>query len=325
MKKLSTIIAVFITIMLCLSFVACNHVVPDKTNVSVTDAANTPGADGGLTDAVSQTDISKEDSKNISGSDESKTFDNCSISAHNDEKYVWYTEDKLAEWFDTMIKAYKNAPESPDNKHTYEYFCLDGILSSYIGVERINKEATKFAGTEDYNVRAICEYFGIDKKTYTDLYDSYFDRLSAAKYGEMPDIFMFAYGYQYDAWFDGDYWDNELFLAEGYKAPEYDTYRGEVPEGDNHTRRYYTVDWRLIEYVGTEKFEAWLADNPEASDRNIIKFISDFGITREQYVKIYDIARNGKAGSTIVLPYKTDYLFGTEEMITEYFTVHPLG
>ena len=239
-------------------------------------------------------------------------------------KYVWYTEEQLAEWFDTMIKSYKSAPESPDNKHTYEYFCLDGILSSYIGVERINKEATKFAGTEDYNVRAICEYFGIDKKTYTDLYDSYFDRLSAAKYGEMPDIFMFAYGYQYDAWFDGDYWENELFVIDRYKAPEYDTFHGEVPDGDNHTRRYYTVDWRLIEYVGTEKFEAWLADNPEASDRNIIKFISDFGITREQYDKIYAVPLLNGTGR-ILLPYNPYYLFGTEEMIKEYFTVHPLG
>ena len=235
-------------------------------------------------------------------------------------KYVWYTEEQLAEWYSKYINT-----GSLDNVHGMNYHEIDSILYDYIGQDLfMSKINEMFAGTEDVNIAAVCEYFDISKEEYMSLYEPTYDSRIVAKKGEKPAITLYFYCFEYDAWFDGDYWDNELFLIDRYKAPEYDTFHGEVPDGDNHTRRYYTVDWRLIEYVGTEKFEAWLADNPEASDRNIIKFISDFGITREQYDKIYAVPLLNGTGR-ILLPYNPDYLFGTEEMIKEYFTVHPLG
>ena len=235
-------------------------------------------------------------------------------------KYVWYTEEQLAEWYSKYINI-----GSLDNVHGMNYHEIDRILYNYIGHDLfMSKIDEMFAGTEDVNIAAVCEYFDISKEEYMSLYEPTYDSLIVAKKGEEPAITSYFYCFEYDAWFDGDYWENELFVIDRYKAPEYDTFHGEVPEGDNHTRRYYTVDWRLIEYVGTEKFEAWLADNPEASDRNIIKFISDFGITREQYDKIYAVPLLNGTGR-ILLPYNPDYLFGTEEMIKEYFTVHPLG
>ena len=306
MKKSVYLLASIFLICLCVVLASCNTVIPDNAGIPY-DEGKPVAAEGKTADAESVSEVSA----NISA------VNDTSIS---DEKYVWYTEEQLAEWYSKYINT-----GSLDNVHGMNYHEIDSILYDYIGQDLfMSKINEMFAGTEDVNIAAVCEYFDISKEEYMSLYEPTYDSRIVAKKGEKPAITLYFYCFEYDAWFDGDYWDNELFLIDGYKAPEYDTFHGEVPEGDNHTRRYYTVDWRLIEYVGTEKFEAWLADNPEASDRNIIKFISDFGITREQYDKIYAVPLLNGTGR-ILLPYNPDYLFGTEEMIKEYFTVHPLG
>ncbi|MGM9658117.1 MAG: hypothetical protein ACI3W9_03910, partial [Eubacteriales bacterium] len=114
MKKSVYLLASVFLICLCMVLASCNTVIPDNAGISA-DEGKPVAAEGRTADAESVSEVSANTS----------VVNDTSIS---DEKYVWYTEEQLAEWYSKYINI-----GSLDNVHGMKYHVIDRILYNYIG------------------------------------------------------------------------------------------------------------------------------------------------------------------------------------------------
>lgn len=59
------------------------------------------------------------------------------------------------------------------------------------------------------------------------------------------------------------------------------------PKNITHTNHYFTIDYKLIEYVGKDKFEEFKNKFAGTEDFNIVKFVKYFDISKEEFLEIY--------------------------------------
>lgn len=197
--------------------------------------------------------------------------------------------------------------------HVYNYHQIDGWLLDYVdtfepGLHQ--RYMDLFLKTEDYNRRAFMDYFGIPKEDYWKIYDK--DSILAD-----PDVYNIEY-YNPDIWFSDDYYKNPLFIQEGKAAPE----EGSVmirPEDDTiHTDRYFTICESLVDFVGEEEFNKFKAKYAGTEDFNILNFIKEFNISKEDFESL---TQTRFVDFTFSI-YNSDYVYGTPEMQKEYFEKH---
>ncbi len=235
------------------------------------------------------------------------------------EKSVWYDDEELDQWFAELKKGideYEPRQEiSSDGMRSDHFTTIPGFFSDYIGSEFYSEYIPKFGACGDANIAALAEYYDISKEEYIEFCHTYLEKWGKAPYGEKPNG-LELYMLNWDAWFSEEYWNHPDFIFSDYDSEKYDCYYTSIPDRNGYTRRYYRIDYALIQHVGEEQFNKWLEEK-EDIDQNVLDFIEYFNITREQYDSLYE--------DYFPIPYNPDYLFGTEEMQDEYFKVHPLN
>jgi len=210
---------------------------------------------------------------------------------------------------------------APDGIHHEMFFAVDlAFVDYFVGMDEYNNNyLPMFDITTDNTYRGICEYYGITKEEYTEFWEEIKERYSRS---HLSEIWSFEETYpietKYDEWFSDDYNTNSVFFSSDYKAIKaaYDL-KEAVPyisaeRSPEYTLRYYTIDAKLTDYVGEERFQEYLL---EAEDVNILSFIGYFNIDREIYMDIYEGYR--------LYPYNPEYLFSAGKSMA-YFAVHPL-
>lgn len=298
MKKI--LLLLLATLLILLSFTACDELKRENSEymseVSITDFS-TPE------DSVPEESV-------VSEPEESTAV----------EKYVWYGETELKAWFAEL-------KQGADEYEPREQISSDGMrLNNFTNIpgpfiEFLEKNwgkvfdtdyVPKFGACGDTNIAAIVEYYGISKEEYIEFCKEYLKERGKAPYGEKP-TGLELYMLNWDAWFSEEYWNHPDFWFSDYDGEKYDCYYTSVPDRGDYTRRYYRIDYILIQHVGEENFQKWL-DEKEDKDQNILDFIEYFEITREQYDELIK--------DYFPIPYNPDYLFGTPEMQEEYFKVY---
>ncbi len=332
MKK--TLFAVLIIFAFILIFTACDTSVPpeesanEASNMSETESlpeSSTPEEstpeDSLPEESIPDTSAPETSEPEVSVPEESEP------EVSEPEAYVWYGQEELDQWYAEFKEG--NGGDTYDGKHVRYYYAIDGkFIDEMISREIFNNHYRPLAeGTKRNNMSMVCEYYGITKEEYMEVYT--FEDYKAP-YGEAPFVLLWNLDYyRFDAIFSDKPWDHPDYLLPLYTPPEIDDYYTEIADRNGYMRDYYIIDRLLIEYVGVDAFEEWLEEK-EDIDQNIVEFVKDFGITREIYEDIYretcwKEATELGPGYWKMLPYNPDHLFGTAEMQDEYFKVHPLS
>ena len=331
MKKILLITAVFI--LLCVLLISCNTSLDDETSkndaqndVSLTELSVPVDISINEDDETSKLDVSVPTENSVNEDPPPETSETEESRTEVTEAYIWYGEKEMDEWFAEAKEDWEKE-ESLDGKHIRFFHQVDARLIDYVTQEKFYHYVS-FAGHTELGgtAAAVCEYFGISKEEYMAYYNNHMMNTGKVPYGVIP---MGVYGnidlYRYDAMFSEEFWNHPDYLLSGYVAPETDDYYTSLKDRNGYMRVYYIIDRLLIEYVGVDAFEQWLEEK-EDSDQNIIEFVKDFGITREIYEDIYrETCYSEWLNRWSMLPYNTDYLFGTAEMQEEYFKVHLLN
>ena len=198
---------------------------------------------------------------------------------------------------------------SASGKHIEGYYS-SGTYSfveyGIIAKEQYDSYYDIFDKTAEKGIPDFIDYFGITREEYGNVY---FRERDANKYNSEY-YESFNGNRYYEIWYDDyeDYGDVELFVHPDYDWPET---RSVTRKYDNsHTRRYYTIDWRLIEYVTPERFKEYEKEFGGTENFNVIHFVNYFKIDKSEFLEIYpDIWKY----------YNPDYVYGTKEMQDMYF------
>ncbi len=183
-----------------------------------------------------------------------------------------------------------------------EAFVKHGILT----VEDLNIRGLIFDKTEEWGIPDFIDYYGITREEYEKVW---YLEVKENKYN--PDFYeSFNVNKYWNVWYaDYFYYGNvEMFVHPDYDRPKT---RSVTYKYDNsHTRHYYTIDWRLIEYVTPEKFKEYENKFARTENFNVIHFVNYFEIDKEEFLEIYpDLWKY----------YNPDYVYGTKEMQDKYF------
>ena len=232
----------------------------------------------------------------------------------------WYSQEELPGMIDQAL--YISRSVAPNGqRHVNGYYGLEyHFVDSYFSTAEREKYLAMFDRTEYMAVGHVLEYFNIPWEDYIGFYTDYEYRriMSLGEYEHYgtPVYAKFYPIFAEDVWYNNEFWNDERFIPYGYRYADLDDHYTHIEDRNGYTRYYYIIDRLLINYVGQDAFNQWLA-NTDDKEQNILKFIDDFDITLEIYNEIFKNQEN-KA-------HNTDYLFGTPEMQKEYFTVHPIN
>ncbi len=327
MKKI--LFAGLIIFAFLLTFTACDtSEPPEESIIEVSDISETESTpENSLPEESTPEDSLPEESIPETSEPETSEPEISEPETSEPETYVWYGQEELDRWYAEFKES--NGGDTYDGKHVRYYYAIDGkFIDEMISSEIYDNHYRPLAeGTKRINMSVICEYYGIAKEEYMEVYT--FEDYKAP-YGEAPFVLLWNIDfYRFDAIFSDKPWDHPDYLLPLYTPPEIDDHYTEIADRNGYMRDYYIIDRLLIEYVGVDAFEEWLEEK-EDIDQNIIEFVKDFGITREIYEDIYretcwKEATELGPGYWKMLPYNPDYLFGTAEMQEEYFKVHPLN
>jgi hypothetical protein len=204
-------------------------------------------------------------------------------------------------------------------KHVEGYFSVDGFVIDYIdsfGKDKFQNEFAKmYVGTQDFNTGFVCEYYGISKEKYIEIISPILD--SSDKSSPINQIHA-----NYEVWFSSDYDNYSGYINSDYVAPGIKPETIRFAEDKEHTNRYYTIDSKLIQYVGEAKYNDFKNKYKETKDFNILNFVKYFNISKDSFREI--IGYTPDAIHQEPVAYNANYVFGTEEMQTAYFTRNPL-
>ncbi len=196
-------------------------------------------------------------------------------------------------------------------KHINAYSYTDSVATAFVkyGIltaEDLNKNPLIFDKTDEWGIPDFIDYYGITREEYEKVWSL---ERKDNKYN--PEFYeSFNVNNYWNIWYANyyDYGDVELFVHPDYDWPEI---RSVTYKYDNsHTRRYYTIDWRLIEYVTPEKFEEYEKKFAGTENFNVIHFVNYFKIDKSEFLKIYP---------DLYKYYNPDYVYGTKEMQDKYF------
>ena len=167
----------------------------------------------------------------------------------------------------------------------------------------------------------LIEYFGITKEQFVYAFEKELERLGYASWEEHAEYELSRFNDVdlapfYEVWFSEDYDNHELFVHPDYVKPEIDSVKIRCETDDVHMDVYYTIDRKLITYVGLREFNKFKEEFGGTEEFNIIHFIDYFDISREEYESIYP---------KWIKPYSIKYLYGTAEMHEKYFCRHPIN
>lgn len=200
---------------------------------------------------------------------------------------------------------------------------IDGSLMDLFTQEELNTHYRElFQTTDDFSIPTLFEYYGIPKEMYVGIMETYVR--PAHQKSVRPEEYEVALSncYNYDALFGENPLTNPVFFREGETPPASVTIR---PESDTiHTNRYFTIDATLIDHVGEEAFQAFRDQYGGTEDFNILKFVEQFNISKEQFIEITDYHGIAEGYRPLGKPYNPDYVYGTPEMVEDYFTIHAI-
>lgn len=201
--------------------------------------------------------------------------------------------------------------------HIPQYHAIEGFVFEFINKKSpgaFDKFEELFSYTEDFNTRFCFDYFGIPKEMWWEVND----KELVSKHREDYEMFF----YDADLWFSDTYYKEDVILLEPGVATDADSVFIR-PKGDNiHTDRYFTIHPSLINYVGKDKFEEFKNKYAGTEDFNILNFIKYFNISKETFSKLTETKE--PRTEIIFYIYKTEYVYGTEEMQKQYFEKQPL-
>lgn len=150
----------------------------------------------------------------------------------------------------------------------------------------------------DFNQRSFCRYFSVPEEEYRAAI-----AYRAEKFG--------TYGqYIVDNYPIGIYGTYDDFIRVFVRKEYRDSYRTEecIPSEDCiHTFTYHTITDELMDYVGNDRYLAFREKYYGTEDFNILKFIEEFSITKEEMEQILE------ESADLVDAYKVEYLYGTPE------------
>ncbi|MBQ9544316.1 MAG: hypothetical protein IJV00_04240 [Clostridia bacterium] len=218
---------------------------------------------------------------------------------------------------ETPASSAEAAPEPGyDGRHTLRYGALDpDFLELLISREQTDEYINVFWYSEDRNYGALCDYFGISSESFGRAVRLWKER--EQKLGLTEEVFENEYPelFFWEKWF-GDFKNDPAFLS----GAEPDTVSVTLRcESDAlHTDRYYTIDRRLIEYVGTRSFGQFKDKYAGTEQFNILNFIDTFEITKEEYVSLFERTSRFRE-EWVSYPYSPEYLFGDAEKQALYF------
>lgn len=212
-----------------------------------------------------------------------------------------------------------------DGIHHEMYYAVDmAFVEFFIGTdEYYDHYYPLFGNTMDNTYRGICEYYGITKDEYIKFWEEMREKYNESHLAERWSFEeIYPLETLYDAWFSDNYETESVFYANDNRLTSSEQINAETIKFSTKTQsyvpkersfgftyRYYTIDGKLIDYVGAEEFKKYIAST---IDINIVSFIEYFEITREIYLEIYD--------GYSLYPYNPDYLFSADKSLT-YFSV----
>ncbi|MBQ9543786.1 MAG: hypothetical protein IJV00_01510 [Clostridia bacterium] len=217
--------------------------------------------------------------------------------------------------------------ETPrDGKHREEYYDVGLFEYLFDDIDRelyVPYDLDYFGSPEDANFGGLVERYGITKKEFEDAIRQYLlemlDQSYATRFYEITDskeLFLSPSLYCYEIWFEKDYRDNELFISSYYVEPETRSVCIR-PEGDDmHLDSYHTIDRRLIDFVGKDKFEKFKNKYGGTEDFNILKFVEEFGVTRQDYRKILKETTN-VGGHYSPIGFCPEWIFPDEDEVNK--------
>ncbi len=168
--------------------------------------------------------------------------------------------------------------------HSFEYHNIDGYLLDLVSNEEMKEFTEKYRG-EDMTVIAFVRYFGITREQFITAM-RWEDKLDMTALRHHPNA-----PYTYRQFVDAIYGDDAELTAWVFDA---DTLQYPKREDEYlfdgvcevHQPEYHRVNGVLIEYVGEEKWNAYLAVyKDKGEEANILTFVEFCGLTREQYIE----------------------------------------
>ena len=196
------------------------------------------------------------------------------------------------EYFGTVPLPEKDTELPLDGKHKNEYFDTEmwffEFLFDEVDLEYLQAEMCFYRAPDEANYGSIIERYQISIEEFEAAFREYLlDRLYRSYFlNNSKELIISPALYHYKIWFEDDWRDNELFISSFYEKPKTETVCIR-PEGDNiHSDAYFTIDHRLIDFVGKEKFGEFRDKYAGTQDFNILKFVDEFGITLQTYRKI---------------------------------------
>lgn len=255
----------------------------------------------------------------------SSSLDNTAANAGSDAETLLTPE--------TLLNDEGNNSYEDRVKHIDMFYALDfmflawcqktGYVPSTVDLNQMQGDYVFLFGcTEDGNNIAFMDYYGIPKEAYI----TYWTRKQELAAGDAKSNAEFNEDFKiemnFDAWFSDDIIpaDQPVFINPSYKYNDPVSVFVRCETDEHHTNRYYTINGFLIEYVGKDKFSEFHDKYAGTEDFNILNFIDYFDISREQFDSIY----GSENYHSIAVPYKSEYLYGADELKDLYFVRHPI-
>lgn len=201
----------------------------------------------------------------------------------------------------------------------YTNVSLD-IIEAVIGKEKFEQLREIYSGTS-LPIGLICEYYSVTEEQYkqacekSSVYTSNSAdiqklRTQIANGKDIDAELMMEYSsYLWELHF-GEYYNNKAFFSEKYDA---DTKQclTIIPKNAKNVSLYYTIDYRLMQYVGAVNMIEFTEKFGGTEDFNIVKFVEYFNITREAFEDIiYEYAFNSETELLFTMPYPLDCVYG---------------
>lgn len=224
--------------------------------------------------------------------------------------------------------------DEESKKHVDYFYALDyfflawcqdsGYVPADVDLNAMQEQyVVLFGGTEDGNNIAFMDYYDIPQSAYK----KYWDQRQAEAAKDLSGAEGLASEYKtelaFDAWFSDETIpaDQDIFINPAYKYEDPKSVFIRCPDDNIYTNRFYTINGFLIRYVGEDNFAVFKEKYAGTKDFNILNFIDYFNIEKDDFDAVFSSEKYHSCS----LPYKSEYLFGSEEQQNLYLKKHPIN
>lgn len=292
MKK--TILIFLILLIAVTAFTACSQD-DDTSGGDFSESSLVNESQGTTEDDASKNDVSETEASENDTSD--------------DSKYVFVPHTEYVPNPKYTNICYGSEECICDGKHSH-YFLNDFLYDkesfySEFGISEFyaNRFFTYYYFSDDYNLGFLLEYFDISKEDYIAYLDKIVNESNVQMIDENYPYFRYVNGL-----YSENYMEEEKIINSQYEKKG-ETYYAQNRDGI-HNSIYYTIDYRLIDHVGEEKFNEYLSNT---DDVNILSFIDYFDIDWYTFSGVINKDRGNAR------PYNVYYVYGTEKDREGYF------